>query len=75
MTELLQKLGDHLKSHDQAAANEMMCDFIANRLPPYLKDGKAGETKGKVSNCSTNSCLSSEYFGESLVHLQPMVAD
>ena len=49
VTELIQKLGDHLKSHDQAAANEMMCDFIANRLPPYLKDAKAGETKGKFS--------------------------
>ncbi|XP_071494710.1 ribosomal oxygenase 2-like [Diadema antillarum] len=36
---LISGLSNHIASHAQDAANEMLCDFIANRLPPY-SDGE-----------------------------------
>ncbi|XP_072022623.1 ribosomal oxygenase 2-like [Amphiura filiformis] len=48
LKQLLQSLTDHVESQDQTAANDMMCDFTANRLPPYSKDGKVGEPKGEM---------------------------
>ncbi len=47
LKQILQSLANHLESCDEDAANEMMCDFMANRLPPYLENGKADEPKGK----------------------------
>ncbi|XP_011679283.2 ribosomal oxygenase 2 isoform X1 [Strongylocentrotus purpuratus] len=39
MADLISQLSSHIESHGQEAANEMLCDFIANRLPPFC-DGE-----------------------------------
>ncbi|XP_063954660.1 ribosomal oxygenase 2-like [Lytechinus pictus] len=48
ITSLVSQLSSHIGSHGQEAANEMLCDFIANRLPPFNNGDQDFGPKGPM---------------------------